>query len=793
MTPYILHVGIILAGCLAFYKILLQRETFFRLNRMILLLCLLLSFGLPLIPVPQQWSFRNAEITSTGKQELLPEEVHDDQASIENVNAANITEHEGIEGGSNTSGFNLGQLTQWLFYLYWFGVGAFALNFFIQIATLLYRAYSSQSIKDGRFRIVELTGDRAPCSFGNNIFINPEKYDWNTYNQILLHEKIHIDQGHSLDIIIAEIVLIFQWFNPFAWLYRKELECNLEFLTDRKLLDEKGVEKSSYQVSLLKVSAPHFPLSLTTNYNQSLLKKRLVMMNAKRSNINTTWKYFFLLPLVLLFVCILNRPVVYGQTKDISINKAKNKSEGNNYRGSMDTEGAWFATVKGDKISVQFKNDDDDRNSYNSNTFPLSAFKDIATAKSFTITRDAGSIVLNGKFEGEQGMGRYKFTGDKEFGSFLAKEGVKDTDEADLMVYFLVDVNKAYVMMLKGAGYKDLEKNELVPLAAMKIDAAYIQSIKSSGYPNISIQNLIPFKALDITPEYIQDIRKAGYTNISASQLISFKAQKIDGKYIADVRSASKSDNKANSNQNSTSSANANSNANNNSVKGAKGEKGEKGEKAEKGSKEMDDQNEANDNDNDNDENRHDNDANYIISYKALNIDAEYVRSIKEAGYPDISHNNIIAMKAQGITAEYIKNLKKEFPGISASNVIAMKAQNITPEYAKSFASVGLSDISASNLIAMKSLGVTPEYVKGFKDAGITGLTASKIISMKAQNITPAVIKEYQALGFSDVSVNDVISAKATGTTPKFIASMKQKGHNLKSIDKYVQLKVAID
>ncbi|HTE25174.1 M56 family metallopeptidase [Flavitalea sp.] len=802
MTPYILHVGIILAGCLAFYKILLQRETFFRLNRMILLLCLLLSFGLPLIPIPQQWSFRKAEVAALSNQEFLPGLVEDNQATTPDPKSAHVPATDNVDGnaagstdgGSNAAGFDPAQFTQWLFYLYWFGVAAFAINFFIQISTLLYRAYSRPSIKDGHFRIVELAGDSAPCSFGNNIFINPEKYDWDTYNQILLHEKIHIGQGHSLDIIIAEIVLIFQWFNPFAWLYRKELECNLEFLTDNKLLDEKGVEKSSYQVSLLKVSAPHFPLSVTTNYNQSLLKKRLVMMNAKRSNINTTWKYFFLLPLVLLFVSILNKPVVYGQTKDISKNKTKNSSEANNYRGSMDTEGAWFATVKGDKISVQFKNDDDNHNSFNSNTFPLSAFKDIATAKTFNITRDAGTMVLNGKFEGDQGMGRYKFTGDKDFGSFLAKEGVKDTDEEDLMVYFLVDVNKAYVGMLKAAGYKDLEKNELIPLAAMKIDAAYIQSIKSNGYPDISIQDLIPFKALNITGDYIQDIRKAGYTNVSASKMISFKAQGIDGKYIADVRSASKSDSKSNSSQNSASSANANKNNNNKGAKGEKGEKGDKGEKGEKGSKEMDDQNESDNNDNDESGDDSDNDANYIISYKALNIDAAFVRSIKEAGYPDISKNNIIAMKAQGITADYIKNLKSNgYPDISASNVIAMKAQNITPEFAKSFNGVGLSNISASDLIAMKALGITPQYVKGFKDAGFSQLSSSKVISMKAQNITPAIIKEYQALGFSDVSVNDVISAQATGTTPKFIASMKQKGHNLKSIDKYVQLKVAID
>ncbi|MHA4846269.1 M56 family metallopeptidase [Flavitalea antarctica] len=808
MTPYILHVSIILAGCLAFYKVLLQRETFFRLNRVILLLCLLLAFTLPLIPVPQEWSFQKAAITDVINGDGAEALVQDKEDAVVPVVINKESSTVAVGQELPDEAFDFSRLTKWLLYFYWFGVAAFALNFLIQIATLLYRAYSRPVIVDGPFRIVELAGDSAPCSFGNNIFINPEKYDWETYNQILLHEKVHIQQGHSLDIILAEIVLIFQWFNPFAWLYRKELECNLEFLTDNKLLYEKGVEKSSYQVSLLKVSAPHFPLSLTTNYNQSLLKKRLVMMNAKRSNIHTTWKYFFLLPLVLLFVSVLNKPVVYGQSKDISTGKTKNNSDNRNYNGNMDTQGSWFATIKGEKVSVQFKNDDEGNSSFNSNTFPLSAFKDINTARSFTITRDAGSMVLNGRFEGEQGMGQYKFTGNKDFAAYLSKEGVRDTDEEDLMVYFFVDVNKSYLQMLKASGYTNLQKNDLVPLAAMQIDAAYIKSIKGNGFPDISVRDLIPFKALNITADYIQDIRKAGYPNVTANQLISFKGQGIDAKYIADVRSASKADKaekveraekaeKAEKAKNAEKAEKPEKTEKPEKVvkgdkgeKGTKGEKGEKGTKGEKGSKATAAYND--DGDNNNDESG--NDANYIISYKALNIDAAYVRSIRDAGYPDISKNNIIAMKSQGITGDYIKNLKSSgFPDISASNVIAMKSQDITPDFAKSFQAVGFSDISASNLIAMKSLGITPEYVKGFKDAGFTQLTPNQVISMKSQNITPAMVKEYQALGFTKVSVNDVVSASATGTTPKFIASMKSKGHNLKSIDKYVQLKVAID
>jgi len=782
MTPYILHVAIILTGCLAFYKILLQRETFFRLNRMILLLCLALSFGLPLLPVPHQWSFRKADgpLVNTSGAATGNSAAGTDLKIQKDVPPSQPVEPTEVKPTTVTDSYSLAQFTKWLFYFYWFGVAAFALNFLLQMVSLVYRAYSRPVIKDGRFRIVELAGDKAPCSFGNNIFINPEKYDWDTYNQILLHEKIHIQQGHTFDILLAELVLIFQWFNPVAWLYRKELECNLEFLTDSKLLEESAVEKTSYQVSLLRVSAPHFPLSLTTNYNQSLLKKRLVMMNAKRSNINTTWKYFFLLPLAIAFVCLLNKPVVYGQSNDVVQNKKQNDSRSNS---GMEPEGAWFATVKGDKVSVQFRNDDEGHNSFNGNTFPLSEFKGFPEAKSYTFVRDAGTMQLTGKFEGEQGMGRYKFTGDKSFSDFLKTEGVRDTDEDDLMAFFFVGVTKTYLQTLKEAGYRNLQKNDLLPLAALKIDAEYIKSIKSNGFPDISVQDLIPFKSLGINAEYIQDIRKAGYQNVSSNQLISFKAQGIDGKYVADVRAAAR-EGRSNSDQNNVSGKNtdrANS-------------RGVKEERKRTGRESADKDEPADNNENVESDNDSRDDADYIISYKALNIDADYVRSIKESGFGNISRNNLIAMKAQGITSDYIKSIKAMgYPDISASDVIAMKAQNITSDYLKGFNAVGFNKVRASDLIALKALNITPTYVKSFTDAGYPDISVNSVISMKAQHITPEIMKEYKALGFSNLSVEDVIGAKATGTSPGFIASMKQKGHNLKSIDKYIQLKVAID
>ena len=311
MIPYILYTALILSACLLFYKLLLQKETFFSLNRFVLLGCMVLAFILPLIPVPQQLSLRKDAAVKTVS---LAKVTVDNKKTVQ-LQSPTVPDVL-VEEAKQT--FDVTMVLQWLVYLYWFGVIIFALNFLMQAVVLIYRAYSLSAIQDGKFRIVEITGDKAPCSFANSIFINPEKYEWETYSQILQHEKIHIEQKHTIDLILSEIVLVFQWFNPFAWQWRKALESNLEFLTDDKMLQHDTVEKESYQFSLLKVAAPQFPLGLTTNYNQSLIKKRIIMMNSKKSNVNTTWKYFFLLPLLVLFVCLFNQPVAQGQTLELN-------------------------------------------------------------------------------------------------------------------------------------------------------------------------------------------------------------------------------------------------------------------------------------------------------------------------------------------------------------------------------------------------------------------------------------------------------------------------------------------
>lgn len=630
---------------------------------------MVLAFTLPLIPVPQQLSFRKIAVEQSIETAKIPTGTAAAQTSKEkSIESVPVEETKQV--------INVDVLLQGIIYLYWFGVVIFGLNFLMQAVILLFRSYSGSVIQDGKFRIVEITGDKAPCSFGNNIFINPEKYEWETYNQILLHEKIHIEQKHTIDLLLAEVVLVFQWFNPFAWQWRKALETNLEFLTDDQMLQHDTVERESYQFSLLKVAAPQFPLSLTTNYNQSLLKKRIIMMNSKKSNVHTTWKYFFLVPLMVLFACLFNQPAAQSQ----SLNSKGESKQNVIVEDEMKTDGNWFAVIKGDSIEISFKSDQHNNSSH---TFQLRELSGIPRDKQgdFTLTREAGTMNFNGKFEGDKGMGTYKFTANKDYSTAMNKEGLDIKKDNDLMVFFLINIKVSYVQMLKKNGFNNLDKDQVIPLAALDVNEAYITSIKKA-IPDIDLENLVPFKSLGIDKAFIEEIRSSGYKDVSPSNIIALKSQGIDGKYINDFRSSGKkSDNAENNNRN----------------------------------------------------NNDDNDDDNIIAFKALNVDKAFIDSFKALGYNNLSNGDLIGLKSLNVTPEYVKSFQNAgYKNISAENLMALKSQNISPDLVKEYKSLGFDNLDLEEIVGAKAIGTTPAYIKSMRAKGHDFKSLEKYIALKA-------------------------------------------------------------
>jgi TonB family protein len=129
---------------------------------------------------------------------------------------------------------------------------------------------------------------------------------------IVAHEQVHWRQLHSADLLLAELLTIFQWFNPFVWLYRKSLETVHEYLADEGVL-RKGYEPVNYQNLLLVQASGVSAFGFANHFNHSLIKTRIIMMTKDKSRRRSQLKVLLALPLTLLLVAAFTYSLPAGE------------------------------------------------------------------------------------------------------------------------------------------------------------------------------------------------------------------------------------------------------------------------------------------------------------------------------------------------------------------------------------------------------------------------------------------------------------------------------------------------
>lgn len=187
-----------------------------------------------------------------------------------------------------------------------YGIVALILMGNLLIQYLSFRHLKKQAqLKEMNGRKIYITQkDILPFSFGNAVFVSEKTVNHPGIEKILAHEFIHIRQKHSIDIFIAELVRIVGWFNPFAWLLKKTINQNLEFLTDAELLGS-GVDRKAYQYLLLHFSGNR-TFSLVTNFNFYSLKTRISKMNQNKSNRLQYSRFLLFIPMMLVMMFVFS-------------------------------------------------------------------------------------------------------------------------------------------------------------------------------------------------------------------------------------------------------------------------------------------------------------------------------------------------------------------------------------------------------------------------------------------------------------------------------------------------------
>jgi TonB family protein len=266
--------NLFLSAFFGLYVLLLKKETFFQANRVYLLLALSLSFILPLIHTNR---FGQSAIAEQIKYSVIGKPI--DVFATQHTGAFHFTFFQIVSG------------------IYFTGVIAFSLYLLIKLLAVK--------------KIIFNSGNQSSYSFFKRIYLSES----NSSNQLISeHENIHAAQWHSMDVLLMEIVIIFNWFNPLVYLFRKELKNVHEFIADEGAL-KLSDSKKDYAILLFSQTF-ETPINNLVNpfFNQKLLKQRIMMIQKNKSQKSALLKYLLAVPLFALMLTLSSAAIVKNET-----------------------------------------------------------------------------------------------------------------------------------------------------------------------------------------------------------------------------------------------------------------------------------------------------------------------------------------------------------------------------------------------------------------------------------------------------------------------------------------------
>ena len=289
---YILKSAIILALLYSCYIVFLSHDTFHRFKRFILHAILLLAF---LLPACRFTTHNPLALNPTVQQiYLLSEKMEEKQTQYAEQKEGAIPSDASLMGSQLTEQKTLSP-SDVLWWIYIGGFVFFLLYHLKNLASVSRQIRGGLRLKDRQGNtLVVKAGDFAPFSFLRWIVINLSDYEKNK-ESILLHEQAHIHFGHSYDIMLLQLAKSFQWFNPFIYLMEREMKAVHEYEADEEVIHQ-GIDAQTYQLLIVSKAVGGRLQTLANNFNHSLIKSRIMMMNKKPTPKAAILKSFCLLP-----------------------------------------------------------------------------------------------------------------------------------------------------------------------------------------------------------------------------------------------------------------------------------------------------------------------------------------------------------------------------------------------------------------------------------------------------------------------------------------------------------------
>ncbi|ETD28459.1 M56 family metallopeptidase [Prevotella nigrescens] len=283
MTMYLLKLNLALIVLFGFYKLMFSGDTFFALRRATLIGMYLVAMLVPGLNC-SYWINKSVGMVSMANEYaaiVLP--------------AVTVT-----PGGGGSIGWETTAMT-----IYTMVACLLLLRFFWQLVSIVRLRNKCRTTDINGTKVYLLESDEGPFSFFNWIFINPTKHNRQETDEIMTHELAHCRQLHSIDVLFTELFAIVFWANPFVWLLKREVRLNLEYLADNNVLAG-GTDSKKYQYHLLGLAYRKNVATISNNFNVLPLKKRIKMMNKKRTKRIAKVKYALYIPLAAALLVVSN-------------------------------------------------------------------------------------------------------------------------------------------------------------------------------------------------------------------------------------------------------------------------------------------------------------------------------------------------------------------------------------------------------------------------------------------------------------------------------------------------------
>ncbi len=578
---------------------------------------------------------------------------------------------------------------------------------------------------------------------------------------ILAHELAHILHHDYLLNFLQTFVETLFYFHPAIWWLSAKIRQEREMAADDAAIRLTG-NSVAYAKTLVMVQEMAFArmpegvaFAFAGTRKSQLFHRIQRILNIKSSKNFNMEKIVGTLAVVLVLIGL-----GYSQTTK-TIPPAGENSTQTAVSGDG-LSGVWQANIEDGKVCITLTSRRDGGSWMSGDCFAISDFSALPKGQEgeFTMTRPAGKMTFTGKFEGNEGYGKFTFAPDKTFADWLTQQGIAGIGEEEMIHLFFAGTDKAYVNSLKQVGYDKISGEDLVNLSIHEVDAGKIQAYhnlsKKLGEGRPSIETMVNLSIHEVTPEYAAQLADMGFVNLSSEDVMNYKIHEITPEYAKQVK------------------AMGFPNANQEDVMNFKiheitPEYLQELKKA--GLTNLS--------------------AEEVLNMKIHEVSPEKVEAFRKMGFTNLSHEDILNLQIHEVDPKFLEEMKSlGFKNLSAEDAVNLRIHEVSAEYVAELKKAGFSDLSMEDVVNCKIHEVTAAYVNELRQGGFDKLSAEDVMNCKIHEVSPANLKGFEQLGFKNINVEDAINLHIHEVTPEFIKKMQDKGFKDMSLEEYINLKV---